>query len=169
LRAPNNQIEPLRAPEEEMMKPGRLKPAPPIIRHIPIENEKPKKKYDPFQEELMKRVEKQKEKLEKAQIPVAEPLENNSNSNPHHGLNISSSSLLEATQPPIIITNPQAIAGGSTSYDSLRVEDLKNLCRERGLAVYGSKEDVIQRLLANDNGESYTRKYKKKAKDNQTK
>jgi hypothetical protein len=156
LNAPNNQTEPLRTPEEKIRKPPvQSKPS------IP----------SGFQEELMKSVQKQKEKLENAKIPVAvaEPLENNSNSNPHQGLNISSSSLLEASQPPIIITNPQAVAEGSGSYDNLRVVDLQELCRQRGLAVYGSKEDVIQRLLANDNGESYTRKYKKKAKDNQTK
>jgi len=170
LRAPNNQIEPLRAPEEEMMKPGRLKPAPPIIRHIPIENEKPKKKYDPFQEELMKRVEKQKEKLEKAQIPVAvaEPLENNSNANPHQGLNISSSSLMTPSQDeqsPIYINNSIAVGGG-TDYNSMKVKELQALCKDRGIAYYGSKEDIIQRLIANENGGSYTRKYTKKVKTN---
>jgi hypothetical protein len=175
LRAPNNQTEPLRAPEENV-RPVRLNST------RPTENEKPKKQYDLFQEELMKRVEKQNEKLEKAekqkeraekaQIPVAEPLENNSSAHPHRGLNISSSSLMTPPhddQSPIYINYSEALYKSSNNYDSLRVVDLRELCRERGLAIYGSKEDIIQRLVANDSGAAYTRKYTKKGKDNQTK
>ena len=66
---------------------------------------------------------------------------------------------------PIIALNPEAISGGGIDYDSMKVKELRVICRNRGIGTYGSKEDIVQRLVANDNGSSYTRKYTKKKKD----
>jgi hypothetical protein len=132
---------------------------------IPIINETLKQPTNPlltpFQKELFKRVDERNDRLE-----------NNSNQSPHQGLNVSSSSLmnLPMTQEQNIENlisygqMNQSLSGGAvlTEYDDLKIKDLKQLCKDRNLAVYGNKSDLIERLLLNDMNESKTRPYKKK-------
>ena len=119
------------------------------------------------QEQLLKAVEDKKHKK----------MENNSDEPPHQGLNVSSSSLMNPNSPepnlehlvssintPSIDNQQLAMAGGGyvTEYDDLTVNELKEICKERNLAIYGKKSELIARLRSNDSGESNTRPYNKK-------
>jgi len=114
------------------------------------------------QEQLLKAVEDKKHKK----------MENNSDESPHQGLNVSSSSLMIQPNSPepnlehlvSSINTPEAMAGGGyvTEYDDLTVNELKEICKERNLAIYGKKSELIARLRSNDSGESNTRPYNKK-------
>lgn len=172
LQAPNNAIEELQAPEEkEKKKLGR-----PLgsknrerIYAEPVEavEVEPVKHLDAFQLDLMNTLKKRKERLE-----------NNSNEPPYQGLNVSSSSLMNQPNLPepnlenlvSSINTPEksipqeAMSGGKvvTEYDDLKIKELKELCKERNLSIYGNKSDLIERLLLNDVGESKTRPYNKK-------
>jgi len=186
LEAPNNAIEELQAPEEkEKKKLGR-----PLgsknrekIYAEPVEavEVKPVKHLDAFQLDLMNTLKKRKERLE-----------NNSDESPHQGLNVSSSSLMNQPYSPepnlenlvSSVNSPErnlenlvssmntpensiqqeAMSGGKavTEYDNLKVKELKELCKERNLSIYGSKSDLIEKLLFDDVGEKKTRPYNKK-------
>ncbi len=51
--------------------------------------------------------------------------------------------------PPPADTNPFPT---ELQYDSLTVAELRNLCKERGLPVYGTKAEIVLRLKQNDEG-----------------
>jgi hypothetical protein len=52
---------------------------------------------------------------------------------------------------PVAPVNEEAPSGGA-DYSALRVSDLKDMARERGLGVGGTKEDLIARHLEYDAG-----------------
>ena len=39
-----------------------------------------------------------------------------------------------------------------SKYDGLKLRDLRDLCKDRGLPIYGAKADVIRRLEGSDGG-----------------
>ena len=47
---------------------------------------------------------------------------------------------------------PSPFAVDEVQYDSLTVAELRELCKERGLPVYGTKAEIVLRLNQNDTG-----------------
>ena len=54
---------------------------------------------------------------------------------------------------PLVQENaPSPFVVDGVQYDSLTVVELRELCKERGLPVYGTKAEIVLRLKQNDEG-----------------
>ena len=52
----------------------------------------------------------------------------------------------EETEKAPIVEQKSEETSTEVDYDSMSLKELQNLCKERGLAIRGSKQDVIDRL-----------------------
>jgi len=61
--------------------------------------------------------------------------------------------VVEDTPAPLLNEEPiNPFVEDLTQYDSLTVAELRALCKERGLPVYGTKAQIVLRLKQNDEG-----------------
>jgi hypothetical protein len=166
LRAPEPVIAPLREPEEIEERPKRGRPIGSKNRPVIIAEPVPvTPRFNPFQQELMKATEKRRKEREEL------GLENSSDEATHQGLNVSSSSLmnqpfaennLESLVSNVESPKEESLAGGAyenpnplndadiqiyNDYMSMKADELKQICKDKGIPAYGSKRDMTFRLM----------------------
>jgi len=69
---------------------------------------------------------------------------------------------VEAAPAQLLVEDPMnPFPADLQEYDSLTVAELRALCKERGLPVYGTKAQIVLRLKQNDTGDHSRRKTRK--------
>jgi len=66
--------------------------------------------------------------------------------------NLNSKPVEEEINPLVQEDSPSPFIVDEVQYDSLTVAELRELCKERGLPVYGTKAEIVLRLKQNDEG-----------------
>jgi len=66
--------------------------------------------------------------------------------------NLNSKPIEEEINPLVQEDAPSPFIVDEVQYDSLTVAELRELCKERGLPVYGTKAEIVLRLKQNDEG-----------------